>query len=113
MRRWPLLGPTPPLLSSPAPAVCRSPRRWLVRPRGVLGPLELHLESFHAHLKAVHGLYGRLRRCRVVETDEPCRTPGRQDGSAGVLDNHHGGDKSKINVLTYIHTYIVGAPVPF
>ena len=38
---------------------------------GVLGPLQLHLESLHADLEAVHGLDGGLRTSWVVKAHKP------------------------------------------
>lgn len=43
-----------------------------VRTVGIFGPFELHLQSFHANLEAVHRLDGRLSAGRVVETYKPC-----------------------------------------
>lgn len=45
-------------------------RLGLIRPVGILGPLELDLEPLHADLEAVHRLDRRLRRRRVVERYE-------------------------------------------
>ncbi len=44
-----------------------------VGPVGILGPLELHLETLHADLEPVHGLDRSLRRCWVVKTHKPCK----------------------------------------
>lgn len=54
---------------------------------GVFGPLQLHLESLHADLKAVHGLDGRLCAGRVVKAHEACGDRGgaAMVGNAGVL----------------------------
>lgn len=45
-------------------------RRGLVRPVGILGPLQLNLEPLHADLEPVHGLNRCLGRVRVVERHE-------------------------------------------
>lgn len=42
----------------------------LVRPIGVLWPLQLDLQTLHADLKPVHGLDGGLGRSWVVEGHE-------------------------------------------
>lgn len=39
-----------------------------VRPVGVFGPLQLHLETLHPDLEAVHGLDGGLSAGGIVET---------------------------------------------
>lgn len=60
----------------------------LIRLGGVLGPLELHLQSLRADLEAVHGLDGGLRRGTVVERNEP-----EALGQVRLLvDEHLGGD---------------------
>lgn len=46
--------------------------RGLVGAVGVLRPLQLHLESLHADLEAVHRLDGSLGAAGVVEAHEPC-----------------------------------------
>lgn len=52
-----------------------------VRPVGILGPLQLHLQSLHANLEAVHGLYGSLRTGGVVKTHKTCsESAGRWEG---------------------------------
>lgn len=40
----------------------------LVRSVGIFGPFELHFESLHANLEAIHGLNSSLSTGRVVET---------------------------------------------
>ena len=42
----------------------------LVRPVGVLGPLELDLEPLHADLEAVHGADGGLCTGGIIKADE-------------------------------------------
>ena len=45
-----------------------------VGPVGVLRAFQLHLQSLHADLEAVHRLDGGVRTRRVVETHKPCDT---------------------------------------
>lgn len=45
----------------------------LVRSVGIFGPFELHFESLHANLEAIHGLNSSLSTGRVVETHKTCR----------------------------------------
>lgn len=66
------------LCATAAPASHRLGRR-LVGAVGVLRPLQLHLESLHADLEAVHGLDGGLGAAGVVEADEACRREGERE----------------------------------
>ena len=45
---------------------------------GVLGPLQLNLESLHADLEAVHGLDGGLCTSWVVEAHKPWKGEGER-----------------------------------
>lgn len=65
-------------------------RRRLVGAVGVLRPLELHLESLHADLEAVHGLDGGLGAARVVEADEACRREAEREATATRFRRRNG-----------------------
>lgn len=56
-------------------------RRRLVGAVGVFRPLQLHLESLHADLEAIHGLNGGLGAAGVVEADKACRWEGERERS--------------------------------
>lgn len=56
--------------------------RRLVGAVGVFRPLQLHLESLHADLEAVHGLNGGLGAAGVVEADEACRWEAEGEATA-------------------------------
>lgn len=58
-------------ITSPLFMLCVS-SNWSVRTVGVFGPFELHLQSFHANLEAVHRLDRRLSAGWVVKTYKPC-----------------------------------------
>lgn len=74
------------------PTSCRSGggRPGLVGAIGVLRPLQLHFESLHADLEAVHRLDGSLGTAWVVEAHKACggwgggRGWGRGRGGTGV-----------------------------
>lgn len=48
---------------------------WAV---GVLWPLQLHFESLHADLKAIHGLDGGLSAARVIKAHKTWRMKGER-----------------------------------
>ncbi len=48
---------------------------WAV---GVLWPLQLHFESLHADLKAIHGLDSSLSAARVIKAHKAWRTKGER-----------------------------------
>lgn len=70
------------------PTSCRSGGGWpgLVGAVGVLRPLQLHFESLHADLEAVHRLDGSLGAARVVEAHKAC---GGEGGGEGGGDRSH------------------------
>lgn len=59
--------------------------RRLVGAVGVLRPLQLHLESLHADLEAVHRLDGSLGTAGVVEAHEPCGGRGGEKGKSDAV----------------------------
>lgn len=67
------------------PTSCRSGggRPGLVGAVGVLRPLQLHFESLHADLEAVHRLDGSLGAAWVVEAHKACGGWGEGVGEGG------------------------------
>lgn len=65
--------PSPPHSTSPL-FISSSCSSHSVRTISIFGPFELHFQSFHADLEAIHGLNGGLSAGRVVETHKSFRT---------------------------------------
>lgn len=59
--------------------------RLLIWSTGVFRSLQLDLQSFHANLEAVHGLYGRLSTRVVVERHETCAKGGAKHHPTRLL----------------------------
>lgn len=63
------------MLSAVCVCVRGCPGRGSVGAAGVLWPFELHFQTLHANLEAVHGLDGCLGTARVIEAHKACRAP--------------------------------------